>query len=145
MKRIVMLVAIAGFLPFARSGHAANQFSEVGDEKKPVLDKPVLEKEKPGGRSELDARPHGRPPARPLPPRAAPQGVSEEDRKFAIRGQRSSWSPDGKKITFDLRLRSETEICVIDAEVIQRLPTFKMALPADTAPATGQNQALKGD
>ena len=54
-----------------------------------------------------------------------------------------AWSPDGKKITFDLRLRTETEICVIDAEVIKRLPTFQMAVPADTA-ATGDSNVANG-
>jgi Tol biopolymer transport system component len=37
-----------------------------------------------------------------------------------------AWSPDGTKITFDLRLRTGTEIWIIDAEAIKKLPTFKM-------------------
>ena len=36
-----------------------------------------------------------------------------------------AWSPDGTKITFDLRL-SRTEIRIIDSAAIQRLPTFQM-------------------
>ena len=38
-----------------------------------------------------------------------------------------AWSPDGTKITFDLRLRTGTEIWMMDAEAIKKLPTFKMA------------------
>ena len=37
-----------------------------------------------------------------------------------------AWSPDGSKITFDLRLGSGTEIWMIAAEAIKKLPTFKM-------------------
>ena len=37
-----------------------------------------------------------------------------------------AWSPDGTKITFDLRLSTGTEIWMIDAEAIKKLPTFKM-------------------
>ncbi len=42
-----------------------------------------------------------------------------------------AWSPDGTKLTFDLRLKSGTEIWMMDAEAIQKLPTFKMAVPAE--------------
>ncbi len=38
-----------------------------------------------------------------------------------------AWSPDGSKITFDLRLSTGTEIWLMDAEAIKKLPTFKMA------------------
>ena len=37
-----------------------------------------------------------------------------------------AWSPDGTKITFDLRLRTGTEIWMMDAAAIKKLPTFKM-------------------
>ena len=37
-----------------------------------------------------------------------------------------AWSPDGTKITFDLRLSKATWIWMIDAEAIKKLPTFKM-------------------
>jgi len=37
-----------------------------------------------------------------------------------------AWSPDGSKITFDLRLSSGTEIWMIDADAIKKLPSFKM-------------------
>jgi Tol biopolymer transport system component len=40
-----------------------------------------------------------------------------------------AWSPDGTKITFDLRLKTGTEIWMIDAEAIKRLPTFKETDP----------------
>jgi Tol biopolymer transport system component len=39
-----------------------------------------------------------------------------------------AWSPDGTKITFDLRLSTGTEIWMIDVEAIKMLPTFKMAV-----------------
>jgi Tol biopolymer transport system component len=39
-----------------------------------------------------------------------------------------AWSPDGTKITFDLRLSTRTEIWMMDAEAINKLPTFKMAV-----------------
>ena len=38
-----------------------------------------------------------------------------------------AWSPDGTKITFDLRLETGTEIWMFDAAAIERLPTSKMA------------------
>jgi Tol biopolymer transport system component len=37
-----------------------------------------------------------------------------------------AWSPDGTKITFDLRLRTGTRIWMVDAAVVKKLPTFKM-------------------
>jgi Tol biopolymer transport system component len=37
-----------------------------------------------------------------------------------------AWSPDGTKVTFDLRLSTGTEIWMIDAEAIKKLPTFQM-------------------
>lgn len=39
-----------------------------------------------------------------------------------------AWSPDGTRITFDLRLSTGTEIWMMDAEAIKKLPTFKMAV-----------------
>ncbi len=39
-----------------------------------------------------------------------------------------AWSPDGAKITFDLRLPTATVIWMMDAEAIRKLPTFKMAV-----------------
>jgi len=39
-----------------------------------------------------------------------------------------AWSPDGTKVTFDLRLSTGTEIWMIDAEAIKKLPTFKMVV-----------------
>jgi Tol biopolymer transport system component len=38
-----------------------------------------------------------------------------------------AWSPNGTEITFDLRLRTGTEIWMMDVEAIKKLPTFKMA------------------
>ncbi|MGO9112624.1 MAG: hypothetical protein ACLP9L_25615 [Thermoguttaceae bacterium] len=38
-----------------------------------------------------------------------------------------AWSPDWARITFDLRLGTGTEIWMIDAEAVKKLPTFKMA------------------
>ena len=50
-------------------------------------------------------------------------------RQVASRGLTlPAWSPDGTKITFDLRLSTGTEIWMIDAAAIKRLPTFTMAL-----------------
>jgi len=49
---------------------------------------------------------------------------------LARRGPRSltlpAWSPDGTKITFDLRLITGGAIWMIDAEAIKKLPTFQM-------------------
>jgi Tol biopolymer transport system component len=50
-------------------------------------------------------------------------------RQVASRGlTMPAWSPDGTKITFDLRLSTGTEIWMMDAEAIKKLPTFKMAV-----------------
>jgi Tol biopolymer transport system component len=38
-----------------------------------------------------------------------------------------AWSPDGSKISFDLRLSKGSVIWMIDAEAVRKLPTFKMA------------------
>jgi formylglycine-generating enzyme required for sulfatase activity len=45
-----------------------------------------------------------------------------------------AWSPDGSKITFDLRLSTGTEIWMLDAEAIKKLPTFKIAVREPAAP-----------
>ena len=37
-----------------------------------------------------------------------------------------AWSPDGTKITFDLRLSTGTEIWIVAAAVIKKIPTFTM-------------------
>jgi WD40 repeat protein len=111
-----MLVATIGFLTFARSGHAAGLATEVGDQKQGVFGPekfpggsktetkppvwPVSPDFTPGMRVTSGTAAPARPAAAPVAIQAAPKGVSEADRKFVVRGQRSSWSPDGKKIVF---------------------------------------------
>jgi Tol biopolymer transport system component len=38
-----------------------------------------------------------------------------------------AWSPDGTRLSFDLRLATGSEIWVIDAKVIDTLPRVKLA------------------
>lgn len=54
-----------------------------------------------------------------------------------------AWSPDGTKITFDLRLRTGTEIWMLDAAAIKKLPTFKMDT-ATASPATERSGVVQG-
>jgi WD40 repeat protein len=55
-----------------------------------------------------------------------------------------AWSPDGTKITFDLRLKTGTEIWMIDAEAIKRLPTFKETDLSAQEKAVAEIRKLQG-